>query len=79
MLNGKSNMRQSDLKSTLELCTLKEAILAKHGPQGPETFRRNNSKTPIDGMKDMAIKLADCMRTGHILKEDACLAFYRNL
>jgi hypothetical protein len=27
MLDGNSNMRQSDLKSALELCTLKEAIL----------------------------------------------------
>lgn len=50
MLDGNSNMRKSDLQSALESCTLTEAISAKHGLQGPETFRRNNTKTPIDGI-----------------------------
>ncbi len=43
-------MRQGDLKSALELCTLKEVILKRHGLNGPATFRRNNTKTPIDGI-----------------------------
>ncbi len=30
-------------------------------------------------MKDMAIKWADCMRTGHIPKEDAWIAFYSTI
>ncbi len=50
MLDGNSNMRRSDLKDALEACSLKEIILEKHGLQGPETFRRNNTKTPIDGL-----------------------------
>jgi hypothetical protein len=50
MLDGNSNMRRSDLKDALELCSLKEIILNKHGLDGPETFRRNNTKTPIDGI-----------------------------
>ncbi len=50
MLDGNSNMRKSDLKSALESCSLKEVILKKHGTHGPATFRRNNAKTPIDGI-----------------------------
>ena len=50
MLDGNSNMRQSDLKSALEFCSLKEVIIKTHGPNGPATFRRNNTKTPIDGI-----------------------------
>ena len=50
MLDGNSNMKHSDLKSTLEALTLKEAILAKHGTKGPSTFRRNNTNHPIDGI-----------------------------
>lgn len=50
MLDGNSNMQQSDLKSALESCTLREVILKKHGLNGPATFRRNNTKTPIDGI-----------------------------
>jgi len=43
-------MRQSDLKNALEAHNLKEIILNKHGCQGPETFRRNNTNIPIDGI-----------------------------
>jgi hypothetical protein len=50
MLDGNTNMRKGDRKEALELCTLKEIILDKHGMKGPETFRRNNTKTPIDGI-----------------------------
>jgi hypothetical protein len=50
MIDGNSNMRQGDLKSAFESCTLKEVILKKHGLDGPATFRRNNTMTPIDGI-----------------------------
>jgi hypothetical protein len=43
MLDGNSNMKHSDLKTALEGCSLKEAILARHGANGPSTFRRNNT------------------------------------
>ncbi len=50
MIDGNSNMKQSDLRNTLSSLTLKEVILDKHGLQGPSTFRRNNTKNPIDGI-----------------------------
>ncbi len=50
MLDGNSNMRQSDSKSALEFYSLKEVFLKTHGLNGPATFRRNNTKTPIDGI-----------------------------
>lgn len=51
LIDGNSNMKNSDLKNTLEEeCTLTEAIMAKHGTNGPSTFRRNNTKNPIDGI-----------------------------
>ncbi len=43
-------MKQSDLKNAFNSLTMKEVILDKHGLQGPSTFRRNNTKTPIDGI-----------------------------
>ncbi len=38
MLDGNSNMQQSDLKSALESCTLREVILKKAWPQWPSYF-----------------------------------------
>jgi hypothetical protein len=43
-------MKKSDLQSALESCTLKEAIINKHGRNGPSTYRRNNNRKPIDGI-----------------------------
>ncbi len=43
-------MKNSDLKMALENLTLNEVLLKKHGLNGPSTFRRNNSKHPIDGI-----------------------------
>ncbi len=50
MLDGNTNMHQGDLRLALESCSLKEAILNKHGVNGPATFQRNNTRTPIDGI-----------------------------
>ncbi len=50
LIDGNSNMKQSDLKSALTSCSLHEVILAKHGTEGPSTFRRNNTNNPIDGI-----------------------------
>ncbi len=50
MLDGHSNMKHSDLKVALEACTLRELILAKHGLNGPSTFRCNNTNHPINGI-----------------------------
>jgi hypothetical protein len=49
VLDGNTNMRAGDLKQALEACSLTEAILSRHGPNGPETYRRNSTRTPIDG------------------------------
>ncbi len=38
MLDGNTNMRQGNLKNALEACSLKEAIISKHGNQGPATY-----------------------------------------
>jgi hypothetical protein len=50
MVDGNSNMKNSDLKTALENLALTEVLLKKHGLNGPSTFRRNNSKHPIDGI-----------------------------
>jgi exonuclease III len=50
LIDGNTNMKRSDLRSSLESLTLREVILEKHGLNGPSTFRRNNSKSPIDGI-----------------------------
>jgi hypothetical protein len=49
-IDGNANMKNSDLKSSLESLTPREAILERHGTKGPSTYRRNNSKEPIDGI-----------------------------
>ncbi len=38
----------------------------------------NNKQQQLQ-MKEKAIKWADCMRTGMIPKDDACLAFYSTI
>jgi hypothetical protein len=69
MIDGNTNMRKGDLKEALELCTLMEIILDKHGMKGPETFRRNNTKTPIDEIwasPNIAVKIC-----GYFAYDDA--------
>jgi hypothetical protein len=50
MLDGNADMRDSFLSTAFQSVHLKELILHRHGNQGPSTFRRNNSNTPIDGI-----------------------------
>jgi hypothetical protein len=50
MLDGNCDMRQSDLKVTLTQCDLREVLIERYGPNGPATFRRNNTDTPINGL-----------------------------
>lgn len=50
MLDGNSNMKQSDLTSALKQLDLEEAILERHGLNGPATQKRNTTSTPIDGI-----------------------------
>jgi len=50
MLDGNSNMKGSDLSRALTQLSLVEAILERHGSDGPATHKRNSTKTPIDGI-----------------------------
>ena len=50
LLDGNTDMKNSDLQKALEFCQLREVILEKHGVHGPSTYRRNNTNTPIDGI-----------------------------
>jgi len=43
MLDGNHNMKDSPLESQLKSLDLKEALIQRHGPNGPSTFRRNTS------------------------------------
>jgi hypothetical protein len=40
LIDGNSTMKQSDLKSALEKCYLRQVLLKKHGMYGPSTFRK---------------------------------------
>ncbi len=50
LIDGNSDMKQSDLRDALENDSLREAILDWHGLLGPSTFCMNNSDQPIDGI-----------------------------
>jgi hypothetical protein len=50
LIDGNSNMKDSALKIGLEQSHLKEAIIHRHGRNGPSTFRRNNNNSAIDGI-----------------------------
>lgn len=50
MLDGNSNMKDSDLQKALHKIDLEEAILEKHGVAGPSTHKRNSNSAPIDGI-----------------------------
>jgi hypothetical protein len=49
-LDGNSDMRDSPLATALKNCSMTEALLQRHVFSGPSTFRRNNTRTPIDGI-----------------------------
>jgi len=50
MLDENCNMKQGDLVTMLESLNMRELILAKHGKNGPSTFKRNSQRVPIDGL-----------------------------
>jgi hypothetical protein len=50
MLDGNSDMRDSPLATALKNCSLTEVLLHRHGISGPSTFRRNQTRTPIDSI-----------------------------
>jgi hypothetical protein len=50
LINGSSNMKDSDLSAGLSNLSMKEVILYKHGLQGPATHKRNSTSLPIDGI-----------------------------
>jgi hypothetical protein len=43
-------MRESPLATALKNSSLTEVLLHRHGISGPSTFRRNQTRTPIDGI-----------------------------
>ena len=50
LIDGNLNMKRSDLSNALSNINLKEAILDRHGSQGPATHKRNSTSSPIDGI-----------------------------
>ncbi len=50
MLDGNSTMKQSDFQQAKVHLKFREAVLSRHGTQGPATFCRNKTQTPIDGL-----------------------------
>lgn len=62
-------------KKVLRRCEIQEAQETLGVYLDPD----GNTIKQQEKMKDMAIKWADCMRTGHIPKEDAWIAFYSTI
>lgn len=50
LINGNSNMKDGALKTGLEQCQLKDAIIHQHGRNEPSTFWRNENTSAIDGI-----------------------------
>jgi hypothetical protein len=50
LIDGNSSMKSGDLASAFSNCSLREVLLDKYGLQGPSTFIRNTTHTPIDGI-----------------------------
>lgn len=50
MVDANSNLKNSDFQRVMEGLSFKEAIMDRHGKDGPSTFRRNQTATPIDGI-----------------------------
>jgi hypothetical protein len=50
LIDGNSDIKNSDLTTSLMACSLQEVLLECHGPNAPATYRRNSSCTPIDGI-----------------------------
>ncbi|MFN9982402.1 MAG: hypothetical protein ACK53Y_20915, partial [bacterium] len=50
LIDGNSSMKSSDLSLALSACSLREVLLDRYGTNGPSTFIRNTTRTPIDGI-----------------------------
>ncbi len=50
LLDGNSDLRSSFMATLFETTGLWEVLLACHSRNGPSTFNRNTSNTPIDGI-----------------------------
>ena len=50
LIDGNSSMKSSDLSLALSECSLREVLLDRYGTNGPSTFIRNTTRTPIDGI-----------------------------
>ncbi len=50
LLDGNTDMKASDLVTSLQSIQLYEVIRGRHGLFGPSTFKRNTNNTPIDGI-----------------------------
>jgi hypothetical protein len=50
MMDGNSNMKNSDIVTALQRISLQEIILQCHGLLGPATHKRNSSNVPINGI-----------------------------
>jgi hypothetical protein len=50
MMDGNQDMRNSRLATKLKEINMREILLSRHGTHGPSTYRRNESRTPIDGI-----------------------------
>lgn len=50
LIFGNSNMIRRNMQEKLTNFHLHEVLLQNHGFYGPSTYRRNNQRTPIDGI-----------------------------
>jgi hypothetical protein len=50
ILDGNYNMKNSDFSKALQQLTMEKVILKRHGLNGPATYKRNLTNTPIDGI-----------------------------
>jgi hypothetical protein len=50
MIDGNTNMKRGDLYESFTQLSLREAIIDKHGSNGPATHKRNSNSILIDGI-----------------------------
>jgi hypothetical protein len=61
LMDGNMDMRNSALSCILNSLQMTEVILRRHGNDGPSTFHRNNTNTPIDGIwTSSGIRVKQC-------------------
>jgi hypothetical protein len=64
LIDGNSNMRNSDLSRAFASLNLRDILLEKYGLNGPSTHARNTSRAPIDGI--WAFPGIDIMAGGYL-------------